>query len=355
MILKYFDRKSEILEKMRASRNVYVYGAGEFAKDIEQYLLKNDIFVRNFVVDDEFHRDNMKESDKICSMSSYLQESSESGTVFLIWGIVSPTKLKCELRNNRLEEAWITYEIYNMWEDTRYAHKHREEFEHTRNILKDELSRRTLDGYLAIFDGVISDDLENIVDNIYYNELTMIYREGCFIDCGAYVGDTAIKFNKIINKNSKIICFEPDPGNYTKLIENTKDLGVVTAINAGTWSNNTRLRLDNKGNSASCITEDGAFDIEVVSIDQYVKEDRVAFVKMDVEGSELNSLIGMKQVIERDMPILAISAYHKQEDLITIPQFISQFESEQEQYDLYLRHHGCAMPELVLYAIPRLK
>ena len=52
------------------------------------------------------------------------------------------------------------------------------------------------------------------------------------------------------------------------------------------------------------------------------------------------------------MPVLAISAYHKQEDHITLLQFIADCANEEFKYDLYLRHHGCCVPELVLYGIP---
>ena len=47
------------------------------------------------------------------------------------------------------------------------------------------------------------------------------------------------------------------------------------------------------------------------------------------------------------------SAYHKQEDLITLPQFIASCKNENFKYDVFLRHHGCTVPELVLYGIPR--
>ena len=73
---------------------------------------------------------------------------------------------------------------------------------------------------------------------------------------------------------------------------------------------------------------------------------------MDIEGSELRGLYGATDVIKRDYPLLAISAYHKQEDLIELPQYIKSLESDTIKYDLYLRHHGICAYELVLYAVP---
>lgn len=73
---------------------------------------------------------------------------------------------------------------------------------------------------------------------------------------------------------------------------------------------------------------------------------------MDVEGAELEALKGARKVVERDMPILAISAYHRQEDLITLLPYINQLHNENEKYHLFLRHHGVVQTEFVIYSIP---
>ena len=73
--------------------------------------------------------------------------------------------------------------------------------------------------------------------------------------------------------------------------------------------------------------------------------------KNDIEGSELAALRGAKKTIQRDYPMLLISAYHKIDDLITLPQYIKSIDKE-NRYKLYLRHHALTRPELVLYAIP---
>ncbi len=52
------------------------------------------------------------------------------------------------------------------------------------------------------------------------------------------------------------------------------------------------------------------------------------------------------------MLILTISAYHRQEDLITLISYISNLWNKSERYHLYLRHHGVVETELVIYTIP---
>ena len=84
------------------------------------------------------------------------------------------------------------------------------------------------------------------------------------------------------------------------------------------------------------------------SIDNITAGDKVSFIKMDIEGAELDALKGAEQTIKKVHPKLAISAYHKFEDLLEIPQFIQVIDSS---YKFYLRRHSHLVHELVLYAL----
>ena len=77
-------------------------------------------------------------------------------------------------------------------------------------------------------------------------------------------------------------------------------------------------------------------------------KEKATFIKMDIEGSELEALKGAKNQIMNYSPRLAICVYHKREDLITIPQYIKKLVPE---YKLYLRAHFPYASELVIYGI----
>ena len=68
-----------------------------------------------------------------------------------------------------------------------------------------------------------------------------------------------------------------------------------------------------------------------------------------VEGAELDALIGARLVMKKDLPILAICLYHKQEHLWQIPLYI---RSTSKQYRLFLRRYSDECWELVCYAVP---
>ena len=79
-------------------------------------------------------------------------------------------------------------------------------------------------------------------------------------------------------------------------------------------------------------------------------EERVTFIKMDIEGAELESLKGAGRIIIREQkPKLAICVYHKKEDIFDIPEYILSLNPK---YKLYLRHYTLGEWDTVLYAIP---
>ncbi len=98
--------------------------------------------------------------------------------------------------------------------------------------------------------------------------------------------------------------------------------------------------------SMVCGEGDGEDSIEVVALDSVIKE-KVTFIKMDIEGSELKALQGGRNLIRTYMPKLAISIYHKWEDLIDIPVYIHELAPE---YKLFIRHYFYSPAETVLYA-----
>jgi hypothetical protein len=59
------------------------------------------------------------------------------------------------------------------------------------------------------------------------------------------------------------------------------------------------------------------------------------FIKMDIEGSEMEALKGAASTIKNRKPCLAISVYHKPEGIVTIPAFLQNLVPE---YKFYLRH-----------------
>jgi len=85
----------------------------------------------------------------------------------------------------------------------------------------------------------------------------------------------------------------------------------------------------------------------VYTLDDYFKEQKVSFIKADIESYELDMLHGAESVIKRDRPLLAICIYHNASDMFTIPLFIKELCGD---YKLKIRHHTYSLLDTVLYA-----
>jgi FkbM family methyltransferase len=69
--------------------------------------------------------------------------------------------------------------------------------------------------------------------------------------------------------------------------------------------------------------------VPLTTIDKLVIElglSRVDFIKMDIEGAESNALMGAKQTLQQFKPRLAIAAYHRGDDKISIPDAVTSAE-----------------------------
>lgn len=121
----------------------------------------------------------------------------------------------------------------------------------------------------------------------------------------------------------------------------------IVVVPFGMWNEKTEIGFERRGDSGSVLNEDALEKVPVDTIDNVCYEDRVTFIKMDIEGSELNALQGAINVIRRDRPRLAICIYHSFEDLYQIPLWIKDTVPE---YKLYMRHHNDDATETVIYA-----
>ena len=175
--------------------------------------------------------------------------------------------------------------------------------------------------------------------------------EEIVIDCGAFDGKTELD---IINwggdKIKKIYAFELDPLNATNCLSCYAENGIsdrVKFINKGTGNINCKVTLnsESEGSSGSRIGKNGR-EAFIAKIDDEI-DDKVTFIKMDVEGAELESIKGAEKTIKKYKPNLAICIYHKTEDLYEIPNMLLKFVPE---YKFVIRHYTSYGWETVLYA-----
>ncbi|MBE6536525.1 MAG: FkbM family methyltransferase [Ruminococcaceae bacterium] len=177
------------------------------------------------------------------------------------------------------------------------------------------------------------------------------------IDAGAYNGDTAREMQGYFSKIEKIYAIEPDKRNFKKLSKYVNENGLgekIVTVNAGVWSENSEGVFNSSANRNSSISSTVSFEsksdtVPLVSIDSLANE-KIDYIKYDVEGAEREALRGSFNTIEGYRPRLLISAYHRSEDIFTL---VNYMKENHPYYSLYMRRSECFPAwEIAIIAIP---
>ena len=175
-----------------------------------------------------------------------------------------------------------------------------------------------------------------------------------FVDAGCFDGFTTKVFFRWCKNEGYAYCFEPDHENIVTVQRTLSNAaGKYELIEKALWSKTTTLSMDAKGNFATSVAlpnrNDNLPRVEAAALDDLLGDQEVTFIKMDIEGAEAEALRGAREIITEQKPKLAISIYHKPEDILVIPQLILEYNSN---YKFYLRHYSFSDYDTVLYAIP---
>lgn len=146
----------------------------------------------------------------------------------------------------------------------------------------------------------------------------------------------------------KIYSFEPEKSKHQEFLKKFAEMKNIKLKPYGLWSKRGVLRFNAQDNVSSGISENGNIEIPVISIDESLEGEPASFIKMDIEGAELNALKGAKETIRKYKPKLAICVYHKPLDIVEIPLYIKELVPE---YNIYLRHYHYGASETVCYAV----
>ena len=140
---------------------------------------------------------------------------------------------------------------------------------------------------------------------------SLLTKNDIVVDIGANTGYFTVLFSYLAKH---VYAFEPEPNNFRKLQQNTKNLENLTLYdiavsNAIGYATLHTCPTDNGMNrlydSKWC---EGGEKITVMTanLDNMLLHRNINFVKMDVEGSEYKVLDGMREILKRDHPTILI-------------------------------------------------
>ena len=338
--------------------NLYIFGAGDRAQWIGKILREKNLNFCGYLVDKKYYSPDMKANmyggDKEVYCFEDVLKSDKKINILL--GIS-----ECMLDNSKFAHSNINKVMsINLGNRNDYLCRyedlaeHRDELEWLYDNLSDDISREYL--FYCLRGRMTGRDFpfakSDWSDPEYFINGFIEWNDNeCIVDCGAYNGDTVEEFIRKTqdkNINYKMYAIEPDSKNYEKLCEKYADKNEIVCVNKATYNKKEIVSFSLDGGEMSAISEGAGIKIQADTIDNILGSDKATFIKMDVEGSELQALMGAHTQIEENKPRLAICIYHKLQDFWTIPQYIKSLRPD---YKLYIKTHSTMPTELVLFCL----
>jgi len=178
------------------------------------------------------------------------------------------------------------------------------------------------------------------------------------IDAGGCYGDSALYFAHQVGPQGRVASFEFLPINVSifrrNMALNPNLAERIRLYESPLYSENNReLFVIGSGPGTRVVPETSdpkAYAVRTTMVDDLLSRGdlpRVNFLKMDIEGAELEALKGSEQTLRKFRPKLAITVYHDFKDFWTIPRYINSLGLN---YRFYLRHFTIHAEETVLFA-----
>lgn len=317
-------------------RPILIYGTGNGADKIIDELNRLGIVISGIFASSGFVRSRSFRGFQVISLEE-AEERFGDFVALLSFGSNRPEVLeniRYLAKKHHLcapEVPVCDCEIFNL----EYAKKHADELYKAFSLLCDEQSKKVFEQTtLFKLDGDIGRlfSCETPEDEAFDNILKLKSGDS-FLDLGAYNGDTVLDFAKRVGNVGHITAVEPDPKSFAKLTRNTSEIDLVR-INAAISDVCGTIPFSFKSSRGSVVG--GNERIPAVSIDYLCADRRFDYIKFDVEGKELDAIVGGENTIKKDRPKMLISAYHKSDDYFSIPLKINKINPE---YKIYMRHY----------------
>ena len=329
----------------RETRPIVVYGMGNGADKLIDRFNKYGIRISDFFASDGFVRGHTFHGMRVKSFS----EIKETYSDFVI--VLSFASNRAEVID-MLSDIDGKYEMYvpdmpvagDEYFDREFYNAHYGEIVSAYSLFTDKDSKNA---YANIINYKLTGKMRYIMDA--YSEKDELYAElntseiEKFIDAGAYNGDTVREGIEYFPNLKEVIAIEPDPKNYKKLVKfiDSVEKPMIKAVNSAVWSSVGGSEFSASGNRNSSVSSTASYqhkdtEISLISIDSLAESPD--YIKYDVEGAELEALIGSRDTVNAHRPSILVSLYHRSRDIFEIPIYVAR---EHPFYRMKLRRLRC--------------
>ena len=285
---------------------VFIYGAGIAGHWYLQYLKSKNISVEGFIVSDLKKYSTIKAPGglEVYSLDDVISEYTDYSI------IIGSPKYKLDIQKIVLSKC-SKEDVYSFEGEIYFSFIHNIEkyrifllnnwnrIDALYKRLADQKSRDTLQNFIMGRVSGNQDYFTNsmVPDQYYPKDIICFSNCEVFVECGANNGNTMLDFVHCVNNFYKhIYLFEPDKGCIKRIrsVVSKNKLKGVSLIEKGAWDCQTTLTFAGDDSYGSGhITETGEETIETATIDDTI-EIPPTYIKMDIEGAEMNALRGVR-------------------------------------------------------------
>ncbi len=346
MNFTHFSPTRDLWQYLSATdKSIVMYGMGNGADKILAVCEGYGIEVSDFFASDGFVRGHSFHGKRVLSYGEAKQKYGADNMIVLLSfasslpEVLNNIKLiagECELYAPDVPVCGDTLFTLDL------ARENAQKLALAYSLLEDEESRRI---YANTVYYKLTGDIKYLFDaesdkNEVYEKLLCASTITTYADLGAYNGDTVRELRRYSPALSHVVAFEPDRRSFRKLTEYCDTVTDITVerVNAAAWDSDTTLTFGDEGNRNSGLFARGkAVEVAATSLDRVLAGRTVDYIKYDVEGCEREAIEGSKSTILSHKPKLLVSAYHRSEDIYSLPLMINALRPD---YKLYLRRYA---------------
>lgn len=202
-----------------------------------------------------------------------------------------------------------------------FIEQNEEKYYQILSLLEDEESKES---FIEVIRCLIENDIYRYKEysskyKYFDSNIYIHYNNECWLNLGTCTGDTILHYLSFPFSFDKIYAIEIEK----KWLEHLNELMNLLPIAI-------RSKIE-----IMPILLEGANSIN--NIDTIFDNTTISLINMDIEGAEITVLEGAKETIRKQLPVLAIAAYHQPKDLYKIPELI---KSISDKYHIFLENIG---------------
>ncbi len=323
-------------------RPIFAYGMGNGTDKLLQRFEKYGITIKGVFASDGFVRGHSYRGMRVQSLSE-VERENEDFVIVLSFASNRPEVIEMLTNINKkhimyVPDMPVCGEEYF---DKEFYNNNYEKIISAYESLCDEASKNA---FALILTYKLTGKMSYLLDCYSTEkELYSLILEGGKIntafDLGAYNGDTLKQMSEHFEALKRAVALEPDKKTFKRLlkyVENQTRIE-IKAVNAAAFSECKLGQMNGSGNRNSSLVgasyEFKREDVDFVTVDS-LREEKVDYIKYDVEGAEYEALLGSLSTVRLDRPTLLVSLYHKSGDIFELINFLKE---RLWGYSFYLR------------------